>query len=72
MQQKISQLSKENLDLEAKCMEMEEYIERVQREEEKERISLNEAHDQEKKDIRMTVAKLKIELDKTLSLKINF
>ncbi len=51
---------------------MEEYIERVQREEEKERLALNEAHEQEKKDIRMTVAKLKIDLDKTLSLKINF
>ena len=51
-------------------MKMEEYIERVQREEEETRVQLNEEHEADKVQRRSDITKLKFELDKVLSLKV--
>ena len=51
-------------------MKMEEYIERVQREEEETRVQLNAEHEADKVQRRSDITKLKFELDKVLSLKV--
>ena len=71
MQNRIHKLEKESRDVDEQCEQMEDYIERVQRESEEERKSLNKDHDQTKLEMRQAVVKLKFDLDKVLSLKIN-
>lgn len=71
MQNRILALEKESRDVDEHCEQMEEYIERVQRESAHEREVRNKEHEAVKHEMRQAVIKLKFDLDKVLSLKIN-
>lgn len=68
--QRIQQLEKECKELEQKCCEREEYIEKVTEDDNNERAELTEQHNNTKTDMRNDIVKLKFELDKILSVKI--
>jgi dynein light intermediate chain, axonemal len=68
--ERIQMLEKQCKELEQKCQEREDYIERVTSEEKEERDRLNEEHANIKQEKYTEVVKLKNELDKVLSFKI--
>lgn len=67
----ISQLDREVRELEYKCEQVEDYIVKTQRDYETESSQANEDHGAVRIQMRETIAKLKFEIDKVLSLKIN-
>ena len=71
MQARIQLLEKQNRELEGRTATMEEQISTMQKETAAEYLKVNEAHEAVKKEIKTSVIKLKFELDKVLSLKIN-
>ena len=71
MQARIQLLEKQNRELEGRTATMEEQISTMQKDTAAEYVKVNEAHEAVKKEIRTSVIKLKFELDKVLSLKIN-
>ncbi len=64
-------LEKENDDLEAKCAQMVDYIETTQVNEEAIKQASNKEHQEVKSELKAAILKLKFELDKVLSVKIN-
>ena len=71
MQAKIKQLEKETKELEKQSNDMEERIEFIQEQAKAELDSSRESHKELVASIKMEVVKLKFDLDKCLSTKIN-
>ena len=71
MHTKIKLLEKENKELEKQSAEMEERIEFIQEQANKELEGLKESHKEVVAEIKLAVVKLKFDLDKCLSTRIN-